>query len=1157
MLETEPSDLLEAKRREQVPQALARLVVVGLFIVLWGNMWLVGMPMPVPFLLVLVAETIFFLVYWRAVVPYLRTVAAIDRAHHVMLAAEIAFHTAIVYFLGTISWLGPFAYMFGMVFANTFLDLRRGFFYTAGAIGAFTTLILLEATGVVPHYEYLPQGPLRYRDPQFVATTIVGGVGVFTSMYLWVNWVGSELRRQRDAAVKTQERLFVARAELQRTNEELEQRVLARTSDLEAVNAALHESQERLRTVISNAPIVLFAVDCEGTFTLSEGKGLDALGLRPGEMVGQSVFEVYRDVPAIEANIRRALAGETFLATVEVGELWFETHYAPLRGEDGRVTGVIGVASNVTERVRVERELREREANNRALLEAIPDMMLRIRRDGTIIDFKPSHEAAPQTNVPEIIGRSVYEFLPGETGEGARAQIERALETGQPQLYEFPLSNEDGETTYRESRMVACAADEVLALVRDVTERKRTEEALRESEAKFRTLAETTAAAVFVFQGTKMKYVNPAAQTQTGYAEHELLAMDFWDVIHPEHRDLVKERGIARQQGRDVPHGYEVKLLTRSGEERWVDFTAGVIEYQGRPAIVGTAFDITERKRIEEALREQAQRDPLTGVLNHAAIVGELRAIADDESTSHAVLMADVDGLKAINDIYGHQMGDEALVLVAKALQRDGAIVGRYGGDEFVAILRGCGAEGAERYHAAVRDRLERARLVDPETGAQVPIVMSLGYAIHPRDARSVHELIQMSDSAMYAAKRQRPTRGRDPVFVKPLGTDRAAELVGQLVPLLTAPGSVSEKLKLVAHRLSVGAGYDAVTFAMFAPEPGEGLLVENTFAQAPDELIDAWHNVQRADAPVEMPETHPVRRLLERTKRPLILDDPWHDERLWAQQREILRAAGLRSALVAPLIWADEVVGMIGVASKRERAFGPADAQFLATVATQVTAIIRTATLLEQLQDTSARLLRAREETVLLLAAAAEAHDQTTGQHLHHLHDLTEALAQELGHNEDEARELGIAAVLHDIGKIRVPESVLARPGKLAEEEWELMKHHTTWGANFLAGHAGLELAATIARSHHERWDGAGYPDGLAGDQIPEAAAIVAVADAFDAITSDRPYRKARSVREAIREIEANAGKQFSPKVVHALKRLHRQRRLKVVRDEREPSAA
>jgi putative two-component system response regulator len=151
----------------------------------------------------------------------------------------------------------------------------------------------------------------------------------------------------------------------------------------------------------------------------------------------------------------------------------------------------------------------------------------------------------------------------------------------------------------------------------------------------------------------------------------------------------------------------------------------------------------------------------------------------------------------------------------------------------------------------------------------------------------------------------------------------------------------------------------------------------------------------------------------------------------------------------------------------------------------------------------------------------------------------VSEALARELGYSEMDARELGLAAVLHDIGKIRVPDTVLASAGELAEEEWELMKHHTTWGAQFLDGRAGFELATTIARHHHERWDGTGYPDGLAGDAIPDAATIVAVADSLDAMIHDRPYRRARPLSRAMEEIVACAGTQFSPRVVEALRAL------------------
>jgi putative two-component system response regulator len=135
---------------------------------------------------------------------------------------------------------------------------------------------------------------------------------------------------------------------------------------------------------------------------------------------------------------------------------------------------------------------------------------------------------------------------------------------------------------------------------------------------------------------------------------------------------------------------------------------------------------------------------------------------------------------------------------------------------------------------------------------------------------------------------------------------------------------------------------------------------------------------------------------------------------------------------------------------------------------------------------------------------------------------------------------EIGLAAVLHDIGKIRVPDTLLTRASALGRDQWEIMKQHTIWGMEFLLTHDRFLLAAQVARSHHERWDGAGYPDGLAGDAIPEEVTIVTVADSFDAMVSQRPYREAWPIDRALAEVASCAGSQFSPRVAEALLQLH-----------------
>ncbi len=335
-----------------------------------------------------------------------------------------------------------------------------------------------------------------------------------------------------------------------------------------------------------------------------------------------------------------------------------------------------------------------------------------------------------------------------------------------------------------------------------------------------------------------------------------------------------------------------------------------------------------------------------------------------------------------------------------------------------------------------------------------------------------------------------------------------------------------------MAHRLSLGAGYDAVDIRLLW-DLRRAPANQNTFARASDDLVEEWSREQRTI------EDHAVRRILRETRAPLIIEDPWHDERLTEGQRRVLQAAGLRSALCAPMLWGDDLVGVVAVASKQERAFGARDARFLMTVATQITGLVRTEMLVDELQRTSARLAEAQTETVMMLAAAAEARDHVTGQHLHNIRGLTEALARELGYSDREAADIGLAAVLHDIGKIRMPDAVLASSASFGAEERSLMTRHTVWGYELLRDRPGFELAAQVARWHHERWDGAGYPDGLAGDAIPEPVCIVSIADAFDAMTSDRPYRARMDPCDAVAEIRRNAGTQFSPLVVAALVRL------------------
>jgi putative two-component system response regulator len=186
-------------------------------------------------------------------------------------------------------------------------------------------------------------------------------------------------------------------------------------------------------------------------------------------------------------------------------------------------------------------------------------------------------------------------------------------------------------------------------------------------------------------------------------------------------------------------------------------------------------------------------------------------------------------------------------------------------------------------------------------------------------------------------------------------------------------------------------------------------------------------------------------------------------------------------------------------------------------------------------LERAKAELDRAQRETIERLTRAAEFRDDETAAHLQRMSHYSRLLARRKGLDDYTAELIRVASPMHDVGKIGIPDSILLKPGKLTLEEYEIMKQHAEIGYRILSGSDSplLELAASIARSHHEKWNGGGYPRGLAGADIPIEGRIVAVADVFDALTSRRPYKPAWSLADAIALLQAGRGEHFDPELI------------------------
>ena len=182
-----------------------------------------------------------------------------------------------------------------------------------------------------------------------------------------------------------------------------------------------------------------------------------------------------------------------------------------------------------------------------------------------------------------------------------------------------------------------------------------------------------------------------------------------------------------------------------------------------------------------------------------------------------------------------------------------------------------------------------------------------------------------------------------------------------------------------------------------------------------------------------------------------------------------------------------------------------------------------------------AAELRRSRLQVIQRLGQAAEYKDNETGMHVIRMSYYARQLALAAGFSEAQAEDLLNAAPMHDVGKIGIPDAILQKPGKLDEAEWQVMRSHAEIGAAIIGEHAGglLKMARTIALTHHEKWDGSGYPNGLKGEEIALEGRIVAIADVFDALTSERPYKRAWTVEEAIATMRRDSGVHFDPELI------------------------
>jgi diguanylate cyclase (GGDEF)-like protein/putative nucleotidyltransferase with HDIG domain len=532
------------------------------------------------------------------------------------------------------------------------------------------------------------------------------------------------------------------------------------------------------------------------------------------------------------------------------------------------------------------------------------------------------------------------------------------------------------------------------------------------------------------------------------------------------------------------------------------------------------------------AAQRAAARDSLTGCLNHGALQSRLReeiSRAERGGEPFTIALIDLDDFKEINERFGHLAGDTVLRSVGELLRSSVRLhdqVARFGGDEFALLLTGANEADA---HAVVGRALAALRDAPLPTGRD--LCASAGLA-HWRLGEQATSLIDEADQALRAAKRE---RRRDVGAARPVIRASDEHPAAGVDDQADERWRVQRRLRRLATASALGAKLtrllDPQVIADVAAEDLHEVLgfPRCSVAELHDGQVVSIANAGRdqREPPFVQPQDEGAIGRCLRERRPVLVHDSARDP-LYRRALE----AGTRSELAVPLYVGGRLWGAIDVRSARVSAFDPDDAQLVQTVADHVGAALHTAQLYQGLEDSYLGTAEA-------LAAALEAKDDYTADHARSIAVLAVAMGRELGLDDAAVRDLRLGAVFHDIGKIAVPDAILHKPGPLTEDERRIMEGHSVAGEQILRPVPFFGDVRKIVRHDHERWDGTGYPDGLRGPEIPLGARIVFVVDAYHAMTSDRPYRRALPVADALEELQQCAGTQFDPDVVEAFLRV------------------
>jgi PAS domain S-box-containing protein/putative nucleotidyltransferase with HDIG domain len=658
------------------------------------------------------------------------------------------------------------------------------------------------------------------------------------------------------------------------------------------------------------------------------------------------------------------------------------------------------------------------------------------------------------------------------------------------------------------------SGDVLLRSIRHAIQRDESERLLRESQERYQNLVDMMPDAIVVHSNGKVVFANPAAiRLVNGKESGDVLGKKVMDFVHPDYRDIVVERiKSAQTQGVLIP-AMEEKFIRLDGTIVDVEVVGTLITFEDNPATQLIIRDITERKQREREMEAVAgiSRNLRSLMKSEETLPVILdQALATFETTEGTITLEDTESL-------------DHVVVVARGQRAE--TVG-------MRIPKGTGV--TSQVMKSAKPYLNNHFRTNPD-----PKMVKLG-EVEPTEAVMIIPITaEKQIIGTMAIGRETPFEGRDIKVLSAIcdiggAAIHRANLFEQTERRLRHLRSLREIDTAIASSLDLDLTLDVIisqTVSELRVDAGSVLLLDEQqvlrYAAG-----RGFHSSDIKKASLKFGEGLAGMAVKQRTivEAPVISDkSPQYS------QSALFQPEGFVSYYGAPLIVKGKVIGVLETFHrslvKRDKEW----VEFLQTLAGQAAIAIDNASLFQDLQRSNQELRHAYDRTIEGWAHALSLRDMETIDHSRRVSEMTLKLARALRVSDERLVHVRRGALLHDIGKMSIPDRVLGKTGPLNEEEWAIMRQHPEYARQMLSTIEFLHPAMPIPTAHHEKWDGSGYPNGLKENEIPLEARIFAVVDVWDALRSDRPYRSAwpeDKVRDYIRQ---QSGKHFDPHIVDA----------------------